>query len=192
MNWMVIAVSGTPGTGKTTLAKTIAGQFGLKYFNVTRLIQTKKLYDSFDRKRKCFVVDEKKLVKSMMHEINKLEKKFYKKKYIKIDKKLFSKEIKNYLKKLKKIDTAANLKRITIPFMQPLGIVVDSHLSHFLPKSFVDLCVITKTEINDLNKRLKLRKYSRKKVLENIQAEIFDVCYEEAQKKKHNIFIYKN
>lgn len=67
------------------------------------------------------------------------------------------------------------------------GIIIDSHLSHYLPKKYVDLCIVTKCDIKELNKRLKRRKYPKSKIQENLQAEIFDVCYNEAIKRKHKV-----
>lgn len=57
----VIIVTGTPGTGKTVIAKKTARQNKCKYFDVNGLIKKNKLYDSYDRSRKTFDVDIKKL-----------------------------------------------------------------------------------------------------------------------------------
>ena len=69
------------------------------------------------------------------------------------------------------------------------GIVIDSHLSHYLPRKYVDLCIVAKCGIKELNKRLKKRKYSEQKIKENIQAEIFNICCNEAMQKKHKISV---
>ena len=82
-------------------------------------------------------------------------------------------EIKNFKKKNKKYR----------------GLIIDSHLSHYLPRKYVDLCIITKCDIKELNKRLKKKKYHKEKIQENLQAEIFDICYNEALERKHKIFI---
>ena len=69
------------------------------------------------------------------------------------------------------------------------GAVIDSHLSHYLPKKYVNLVVVTKCNIGELNKRLKKRKYSEAKIRENLQAEIFDVCCSEAFEGKHKLIV---
>lgn len=69
------------------------------------------------------------------------------------------------------------------------GIVIDSHLSHYLPKKYVNLVVVTKCGIKELNKRLKKRKYSQAKIMENLQAEIFNICYNEAVMEKHKVLV---
>jgi len=89
----------------------------------------------------------------------------------KLNKKLIE-EIKNY-KKSKKYP----------------GIIIDSHLSHYLPRKHVDLCIVAKCGIKELNKRLKMKKFNKNKIQENLQAEIFDICLNEARERKHNIII---
>ena len=64
-------------------------------------------------------------------------------------------------------------------------IIVDSHLSHFINPKIVDFCVICKCKLKELKRRLKRRGYSEEKIRENLQAEIFDVCKEEASQLKH-------
>ena len=67
------------------------------------------------------------------------------------------------------------------------GIIIDSHISHYLPRKYADLCIVTKCGIKELNKRLKNKKFHKSKIQENLQAEIFDICYNEAVGRKHNI-----
>ena len=69
------------------------------------------------------------------------------------------------------------------------GIVIDSHLSHYLPRKYADIVIVAKCSIKELNKRLKRRKYSKNKIHENLQAEIFDICYNEALERKHRIAV---
>ena len=69
------------------------------------------------------------------------------------------------------------------------GIIIDSHLSHYIPKKYVHFCIITKCDIKELNKRLKNKKFNKNKIKENLQSEIFDICLNEAKKRKHNIIV---
>ena len=69
------------------------------------------------------------------------------------------------------------------------GVIIDSHLSHYLPNKYVDLCIVTKCNIKELNKRLKRKKFHKDKIKENLQAEIFDICYNEARDLKHHVII---
>ncbi len=142
----VIIISGTPGTGKTTLANRLAEKLKFKKLNLKSIIN--KLEEGYDRKKQCYVVDVKKL----------------------------NKEVIGKLKGEKKKGTR--------------GIVISSHLIHNLPSQYVDLCIITKcSDLKKLKKRLVSRKYSKKKVEENLECEIFDVCLEQSKKKGHKILV---
>ena len=133
----VIVVTGTPGTGKTKVARKLKG----KYIDVNKILDKYKLKEKYDRKRKTWVVDVSKLNKVL-------------------------------------IEMIENSKK---------GLVIDSHLSHYLPKKYVKLCVVTKCDLKVLKKRLERRGYSKLKVRENMDSEIFDVCLNEAKEFGHKI-----
>ena len=145
----VIAVSGTPGTGKTTLSKKLAKRLDFYYLDVNKFINTKKLYGGYDKKRRTKIVDIKKLNNALTKEI-------------------------------------AIIKKIK-PKVH--GLIIDSHISHYLPRKYVDFCIITKCSINELNKRLIKKKFNKNKVMENLQSEIFDICYNEAVARKHKVIV---
>jgi len=149
----VIVVSGTPCTGKTTLAKKIAKKTKFCYIDVNDVIADNDLAEEYDKKRKCKVVDEKKLAKILV-------------KLIENDKQQYKKDKKSHP-----------------------GLVIDSHLSHYVPKKYVDTCFITKCDLKTLKKRLEKRKYTKAKVRENLDCEIFDICLNEAVSLKHNVKI---
>ncbi len=142
-----IIVTGTPGTGKTVVAKKLAKKNDYKYIDVKRLVKNFKLGTRYDRKRKSVVVDINKLNKVLIGIIK--------------------------LAKRQKIK----------------GIVIDSHLAHYLPKEYVDVCIVTRTDPKKLYVRLKKRDYSKAKIDENMEAEIMQVILEEARQKKHKIKI---
>src|SRR3989344_6262261 len=66
-------------------------------------------------------------------------------------------------------------------------LIIDGHLSHFLPAKYVEKCYIVKCDLKELKKRLEERGYSKSKIRENLDAEIFDVCLEEAREVGHKI-----
>lgn len=138
-----IIVTGTPATGKTTVAKAIAAKIKTKYIDVTAIIKRFNLSEGYDNERKCDIVDTAKLnkiLKQMIEESDKI-------------------------------------------------LVIDSHMSHDLPKSYVRLCIVTKCQLKELKERLETRGYSKEKVRENMDSEIFDICFNEANEKGHNIQI---
>lgn len=142
----IIAISGSVGTGKTTLAKLLAKKLDYTYLDVAKLIKEKNLQEFYDKKRKCYVVDTKKLNKTLIRIINQAKK----------DKK---------------------------------SLIIDSHLSHYLPKRYIDLCIITKCSLKELEKRLKRKRYSKAKIRENLDVEIFDVCLNEAREAGHRVVV---
>ncbi|MBS3117797.1 AAA family ATPase [Candidatus Woesearchaeota archaeon] len=82
------------------------------------------------------------------------------------------------------------LKRKLISHLKKLserGAVIDSHLAHYLPKRYVSLCIIMKCSIPKLKRRLKSRGYSEAKISENVDAELFDVCFNEALEAGHKV-----
>lgn len=59
-------------------------------------------------------------------------------------------------------------------------VIIEGHLAHELPPRFVERCVVLKCSLPVLKKRLEARGYSDEKVRENLDCEIFDVCFSEA------------
>jgi adenylate kinase len=57
---MIVALSGTPGVGKTYVAKKIFKTLGWEHIELGKIIKQKKLYSKYDKKMKSYVVDMKK------------------------------------------------------------------------------------------------------------------------------------
>ena len=79
--------------------------------------------------------------------------------------------------------------KILMNIIKKGNFVVDSHFIHHIPVNKIDLCIVTKCDIKILKQRLDSRGYSQKKVRENLDAEIFDICLTEAEEQDHNILI---
>ncbi len=176
-----ICVSGTPGTGKTTLSKKLANKCDLYYLDVNKFVSQKRLYEGYDKKRKSKIVDIKKLNRGLLQFIN-----YFKKNDGKI--RLLD------LRQLSSARSTATSSLSKLPgkiFFNKkyYGIIIDSHLSHYLLRKYVNLCIITKCDITELNKRLKNKKFSKNKIKENIQSEIFDICLNESRQRKHKIIV---
>ena len=141
----LITITGSPGTGKSTLAELLEKK--LKYKRINLHDYYKQISTGYDRKKQCYGIDLKKFKELVKKKIQELKK-----------------EKRN-------------------------GLIIDSHISHLLPKSLVDLCIVMVcSNLKKLENRLKKRKYSKKKIRENLDAEIFQVCLNEA-KEKHNILV---
>ena len=138
----VIAITGTPGTGKSTLAQKISAETGFFVLDVTSFIKDNGLSEGFDEKRDCEIVDTNKLSSAILKE------------------------------------TVGR------------DVIIDSHLSHYLPPLSVDLVIVTTCDIQTLKKRLASRGYSAKKIRENIDSEILGICKNEALEAGHDVTFY--
>ena len=78
---------------------------------------------------------------------------------------------------------AAGLEKEAKKAGKPL--VIDSHLSHYLKPSLVNLCIVTRCSLRALKRRLTRRGYDDKKIRENLDAEIFEVCMNDARHIGH-------
>ncbi len=53
-----IVISGTPGTGKTSIAKALSKRLNAKYIELSSLVISKGLYEEFDKERGSYVINE--------------------------------------------------------------------------------------------------------------------------------------
>lgn len=60
---MKISITGTPGCGKSTVSKLLSKRINYKHVNINRIIKSKKLYLSYDKKRRAYIADIRKLKK---------------------------------------------------------------------------------------------------------------------------------
>ena len=145
----LLIITGTPGTGKTTLAEQLSKRYGYLRLDLNRFIKENRLREKYEKKRRTWLVDIAKLKKILLKKIN----------------------------KIKTRDHA------------PKVLVIDSHLAHHLPKKSVNLCIVTTADLKTIQKRLEKRRYSRVKIRENLDAEIFQVCLNESKEIGHRPMI---
>jgi adenylate kinase len=70
------------------------------------------------------------------------------------------------------------------------SLIIEGHLSHFLSSRIKGVkikTIVTHTGINTLSKRLRKRRYSSAKIHDNLEAEIFDICGQEAFENGHTL-----
>ena len=58
---MLVAITGTPGTGKTAVAKELTWMLGSVLMDTSFLVKKYKIKTTFDKKRKTKIIDTKKL-----------------------------------------------------------------------------------------------------------------------------------
>ena len=142
MNKKLLILTGTPGTGKSTLAKKLAGKLGFDRLDLHHYYR--QLSVGYNRQKQCYDIDVKKLEKLVREKLSSSKK----------------------------------------------GLILDSHLAHLLPKKLVTLClVLTCSDLKQLQRRLKKRNYPPAKIRENLEAEIFRVCLEEAREQGHRLIV---
>lgn len=55
-----ILITGTPGTGKTTISDLIASASGLKHFDVGQVVRRSDLHSGYDEEYDAYYIDEDK------------------------------------------------------------------------------------------------------------------------------------
>ncbi len=123
---MIIALSGVPCSGKTTVAKYLSKMLAINLVELNSLVKKKNIFAGYDSKRRCKIVD---------------------------------------LGRLKR-----EIKRMGG------DVLIESHYSHLLDPGFV---IILKCAPKDLIRRMKKRRWTKRKIEENIEAEIMEICKSE-------------
>jgi adenylate kinase len=127
---MIISISGTPKTGKTSVAEALAKKLGWRLVSLNQLAQEKRLYLGYDKARRSRIVDLKKL--------------------------------------------SAEVRRLS---KSQKNLILESHYSHDMP---CDVVVILRTNPKELRKRMSRKGWPRRKIEENVEAEIMEVVKSEA------------
>lgn len=140
---VLIVISGSPGVGKSTLAKLLTKKLGFDRLDLHHYY--KRISTGYDRSKQSYDISYPKFEKLVKEKLQESEK----------------------------------------------GLIIDSHISHLLPKRLVNVCIVLIcSDLKRLEKRLQKRKYSKKKIRENLDAEIFQVCLMEAKERKHTVLVF--
>src|SRR3989338_5223640 len=116
----VIIVTGTPGTGKTTLSKRLAKKLNFIYLDVNEAIKKYRLSEGYDKKRMTNIVDAKKLNRALIKEINNFKDTIKKNSTKRISPAKFNKIRYNEINSIKNKKNNKNIMG---------GLIIDSHLS---------------------------------------------------------------
>jgi|SRR3989344_192331 len=138
---MIISISGTPGTGKTDVAKIIARNIGANLITIKNVIKKEKVPYNHDKERKTKIIDIKDLEKAVGKNID---------------------------------NNKTN--------------IIEGHLSHLIKS---DVVIILRCNPEVLEKRLKKRKWNKKKINENVLAEVLDATTIEALEINNKKRIYE-
>jgi len=124
---MKIAISGTPGTGKTTVAKILARDLNYVLLDLNEFAKSRNLTLGNDKKRNSVIID----VSALKKEVAQMDG----------------------------------------------DMVLEGHLAHFCD---ADLYIILRANPKTLAKRMKSREWREEKIRENVEAEIMNICLDEA------------
>lgn len=140
-----LLISGTPGTGKSTLSAKLAEKLNLTHLELSHIVKNDaSLVSERDAQRDCSVFDEDKLLDHIEDRIREIE------------------------------EGEGNSKKKS-------GVILDFHAPGFLIEAIhIDVIVLLQADTQELARRLDSRGYSKAKVSENLEAEIFKVVREEA------------
>lgn len=126
-------ITGTPGTGKTTICRKLSETCNIDIVvNTSEIALEKGFITTYDQLRETYVIDEEKLSE-----------------YI--------------------LELARSTRGV---------IVVKTHYPEVIPVDIVDIVFVLRTHPLELEKRLESRGWSRRKVNENVMAEILGVISE--------------
>ncbi len=71
----LIAFTGTPGTGKSTLAEEFSRKHNYLYINLNKFAKEHNLFESYDEEKKCYEVDTSLLTKEFLGGIKDIDAK---------------------------------------------------------------------------------------------------------------------
>ena len=129
-----MAVSGTPGTGKSVFARTLAKKLDAQLVDLNALIKKRKIYKK--DADGTFIADP--------------------------------------------IEVRAEFARLIKSLRGP--VVVEGLLAHFLQPKYISHVVVLRTKPSVLEKRLRKRGYSMKKIKDNVESEALSIILWEAVK----------
>jgi len=125
-----ILVTGTPGTGKTTMCELLVISTNLEHIDVSKLVKEKKLHDGYDEEYDTFILNDDKVIFVLM--IDNLKQPFMLGIYCQL------------------CDELENI-------MQDGGKIVDFHSCDIFPERWFDLVVVLRSNNTILYDRLKAR-----------------------------------
>jgi len=133
---MIVALTGTPGTGKTSVSE-ILRKKGYAVIDLNKIVEQHNFISGYDDEKRCRIADMKKLD--------------------------------SYIQK-------QNKGKI---------LIVEGHLAHLLS---VDMILVLRCSPKILEKRLGKKKYNKKKIMENIEAEAVDVITVESLERYKKVY----
>lgn len=135
---MIIGITGSVGSGKTTLGKELSKKLNSKTIHLNE--ESKKYYLEKDERLDTYVVDTDKLIP----------------------------HVERSLKTYQEREQAC---------------IVEGHFTQWLSPEYFDKIIILNRPLEELKKEYLNRNYNEQKILDNLEAESFDICFLEAEER---------
>jgi len=136
----VILLTGTPGVGKTSIARRLSQQLDMVHVDISEFAIEKGLVVERDENRQTFVIDEDKLREELLKLIEQVSK-------------------------------------------QGRELLLDGHFADIVPKKLLKCVIVLRLNPKELFDRLVKKRWVEKKIKENVEAELLDVCLIRAVEK---------
>lgn len=133
-----ILITGTPGTGKSTLSAEVSTTLGLRHIDLGDFAKERHLLAGHDDNLDCDYLHEDAVLDALE------------------------------------------------PIMADGGVVLDHHSSDWFPERWIQMAVVLRATTEALYDRLQERRYAPRKLEQNMQAEIMQVCRDEAEESYPN------
>lgn len=154
-------MTGTPGSGKTTISKKLSSELGFKYFNVSEVAVEHEFVDSYDEAMDSLNLDEDKLLDYLEVFIS------------------FPEFLLNNSHLQPKLGSHEG------------GVIVDYHSCEMFPERWFDGVFVLRCDNTTLFDRLTTRGYKENKIQENLECEIFGAILEEARESYPEEIVYE-
>ena len=155
---MLIEITGTPGTGKSSVAKELAKKLRCGLIDIKKIVNERNIFKKAKKEKE---VDIKKLEKIINDEIRKATS-------------FHNPSSTLYLQPSTSSSTF---------YPQPSTIIIEGHLACEI-KIPVQYIFVLRCRPDVLEMRLKKRRYSKKKIEQNLLAEMLDYCVQRAMINK--------
>lgn len=132
-----LLVTGTPGTGKTSLCALLSAELGMRHLDVGAFARERQLLGTYDTVYNSNYLDEDGVLDA--------------------------------------------LEPIMVNPVGTVGSILDHHSVDWFPERWVQLVVVLRASTEVLHDRLTARGYAKKKLDDNMQAEIMQVVLDEAK-----------
>lgn len=128
LRYKKVIIAGTPGVGKTSVAKALSVKINGLHLDLSEIALSKNMISYYDELRESYVIDENRLIQEILETLSKVE-----------------------------------------------VVIIDTHYPEIVPNNVIDAVFIIRLHPSILYERLLNKKWSLRKVKENVLAEALSI-----------------